>query len=148
MRNTPLCRGSPSHPPLVQSAEDVARVPLTLSNATVPSGSSALTIGDVAKVVEDHGPPISEGLVTAGRGLLLIVEKHPEGNTLELTRKIDAALATLKPAMPGIEVDATIFRPAGFIERALRNLGEAMGLGCALGSRCCFCFSGISGRRS
>jgi CzcA family heavy metal efflux pump len=121
------------HPPLVQNAADVARVPLTLASTTTPQPSgSALTIGDVAEVVENHGPPIGEGLVTAGQGLLLIVEKHPEGNTLELTRKIDAALATLAPALPDIELDATIFRPAGFIERALRNLGEAMGIGCAL----------------
>ena len=72
---------------------------------------------------------IGDALVTRGGGLLLIVEKQPEGNTLEITHAIDAALAELAPALPGVEADATIFRPAGFIERALANLGGAMGIG-------------------
>ena len=32
-------------------------------------------------------------------GLLLIVEKHQGGNTLEVTRGVEAALAELKPAL-------------------------------------------------
>ncbi|MDB4974449.1 MAG: heavy metal efflux pump [Myxococcaceae bacterium] len=135
----PTQRLSVIHPALVQSAAELAQVPLVLttpanlaSDRVASAGASALTIGDVAEVVEDHAPPIGEGLVTRGPGLLLIVEKHPGGNSLALTRQIDAALAALAPALPGIELDATIFRPASFIERALSNLGEAMGLGCAL----------------
>jgi hypothetical protein len=37
-----------------------------------------------------------------------------------------------RPALEGIDVDSTIFRPATFVEQSLRNLTRAMGLGCVL----------------
>jgi CzcA family heavy metal efflux pump len=114
------------HAPLASTAGELAAVPLAFAPGRT------LTLGDVADVVEDHPAAIGDAVVTGGVGILLIVEKHPEGNTLEVTRRVDEALAALAPALPGVDVDATIFRPAGFIERALANLGEAMAIGCAL----------------
>ena len=38
----------------------------------------------------------------------------------------------MKPALKGVDVDPTIFRPASFIERSLDNLAQAMWLGAAL----------------
>ena len=112
--------------PLVRTAEDVAGLPLS----TV--GRGAVALGDVAEVVESHAVPIGDALVTKGGGILLIVEKQPGASTLEVTAAVDKALERLRPALAGVEVDPTIFRPAGFIERALHNLSEAMGLGCGL----------------
>ncbi len=114
------------HVPLVRNAQELAQIPIGGAART------SLTIGDVSDVVEGSPAPIGQGIVTQGEGLLLIVEKHPSGNTLEVTHAVDAALKALAPALPGVEVDATIFRPASFIERALHNLAEAMGIGCAL----------------
>lgn len=116
-----------THPPLVRDASDLARVPLQGVGT-----NQALTLGQVADVVEGPPPAIGAGLVTQGPGLLLIVEKQRDGNTLEITRQVDAALAALAPGLPGIDVDATIFRPASFIERALHNLREALNIGCVL----------------
>ncbi len=65
-------------------------------------------------------------------GLMLIVEKTPEGNTLEVTRKLEEALELLKPAMPDVVVDTHLFRPATFIEVAIGNLTKALLVGCAL----------------
>ncbi len=113
------------HAPVARTASELARVPL-------PAFGRALTLGDLTRVVEGSPAPIGDGVVTGGTGLLLIVEKHPDGNTLEVTAEVDRALRELAPALPHVDVDATIFRPAGFIERALGNLGEAMGVGCLL----------------
>jgi CzcA family heavy metal efflux pump len=113
------------HAPMVRDAAELARVPL----GTV--GRGMLTIGDLAEVVESHALPIGDALVTQGTGVLLIVEKQPGASTLTVTDQVEAALARLKPALHGVEVDSTIFRPAGFIVRALQNLGQAMGIGCA-----------------
>lgn len=113
------------HTPMVRDAEELARVPL----ATV--GRGTLSIGDVAEVRESHAVPIGDALVTRGIGVLLIVEKQPGASTLDVTAGIDAALERLRPGLSEVEIDATIFRPASFIERALRNLGHAMGIGCA-----------------
>lgn len=112
--------------PTVQSADDLARIPLTTL------GRGTLTLGDVAEVGESHAVPIGDALVTRGAGVLLIVEKQPGASTLDVTRAVDQALVRLRPGLSDVEIDATIFRPASFIERALNNLGQAMGLGCAL----------------
>ncbi|HKN90127.1 MAG TPA: efflux RND transporter permease subunit, partial [Acidimicrobiia bacterium] len=56
----------------------------------------------------------------------------PWANTLDVTKGVEQALADLKPGLAGITVDPTIFRPAGFIEKALHNLGRALLLGSVL----------------
>ncbi len=91
-----------------------------------------LCIGDVAKVEIGSPPPIGDAIINDKPGLLLIVEKQPEGNSLEVTQHVEAALDALRPGLEGIEIDSTIFRPATFIERALGNLTQALLVGCAL----------------
>ena len=63
---------------------------------------------------------------------MLIVEKLPWANTLEVTNGVDETLEQLRPGMVGIDVDATIFRPATFIEMAIENLTSALFLGSLL----------------
>ena len=65
-------------------------------------------------------------------GLLLIVEKQLGANTLQVTREVERALETLKPALGDLQVDPTIFRPATFIEMSLSNLNRALLIGCVL----------------
>jgi CzcA family heavy metal efflux pump len=101
----------------------------SLADSSVVIGESAVPISQLAEVVEGYPAPIGDGVVTNGVGLLLIVEKQPGANTLDVTRGIEAALAELAPSMPGVEIDSTIFRPASFIERALDNLSHALALG-------------------
>ena len=95
-------------------------------------GGAPLLLGDVAQVVEGYPPPIGDAVINDGPGLLLIVEKQPTGNTLEVTRAVESALRDLSPALPDVDLDPTIFRPVTFIEQSLHNLSEAMGLGCIL----------------
>src|SRR5437588_5899390 len=63
---------------------------------------------------------------------MLIVEKLPWANTLDVTRGVELALKDLQPGLSGVQVDPTIFRPADFIERALHNLSRALLLGSLL----------------
>ena len=83
----------------------------------------------MADVVEDHQPLIGDAVINDGPGLMLIVEKFPWANTLDVTRGVEAALEELRPGLEGIEIDATIFRPATFIEIALENLTRALLIG-------------------
>ena len=83
-----------------------------------------LRLGDVAEVKIGFPPPIGDAVINDGEGLLLIVEKQPTGNTLEVTRKVEKALEDLKPGLKGVDIDPTIFRPATFIERSLENLSR------------------------
>ncbi|WP_116809828.1 efflux RND transporter permease subunit [Steroidobacter cummioxidans] len=110
----------------LETPEDLARTVVKLS------GGSPIRLGDVATITEGHGAPIGNAIINDRPGIMLIVEKQQGGNTLDVTRGIEQALAELKPALTDIEVDSTIFRPATFIERSLHNLVEAMVIGCLL----------------
>jgi CzcA family heavy metal efflux pump len=95
-------------------------------------GGAPLRLGDVADVQEGHPPPIGDAIINDVPGLLLIVEKQPTGNTLDVTRNVEAALEEMKPGLKDVHLDSTIFRPATFIEMSLENLGWAMAIGCVL----------------
>lgn len=95
-------------------------------------GAAPLRLKDVAEVSLGHPIPIGDAVINDGPGLLLIVEKQPWGNTLAVTRQVEAALEALKPGLHGVDVDPTIFRPATFIERSLANLSHALLVGCLL----------------
>jgi len=124
--DTPNQRVAVTHLGTVSQAEDLKRVPVAFR------GGAPLLLGDVAEVVEGHPAPIGDAVINDGPGLLLIVEKQPTGNTLEVTRQVESALEALKPGLADVEVDSTIFRPATFIEMSLDNLRHALLWGCLL----------------
>jgi CzcA family heavy metal efflux pump len=97
--------------------------------AVAEKDGRTVRLQDVANVVEDHQPLIGDAVINDGPGLMLIVEKLPWGNTLDITRGVEQAMADLAPGLSGIEVDTTIFRPATFVEMSIENLGLAMLLG-------------------
>jgi CzcA family heavy metal efflux pump len=89
-----------------------------------------LRLSEVARVVEGNQPLAGDAVINDGPGLMLIVEKLPWANTLDVTRGVEQALRELQPGLQGIDMDPTIFRPASFIETALHNLTNALLLGC------------------
>ena len=100
--------------------------------AQVPVEGTSLLLRDVAEVVEDHQPLIGDAVINDSPNLLLVVEKLPGVNTLEVTRGVEAALAALRPGMAGIDFDASLFRPATFIEMAIANLTRTLVIGAVL----------------
>src|SRR5579872_895597 len=70
----------------VRTAEDVADSVVDFRNG------APLRLRDVADIVEDHPAPIGDAVINNGPGLLLIVEKQPWGNTLDVTHNIQKAL--------------------------------------------------------
>jgi CzcA family heavy metal efflux pump len=124
--DTPNQRIPVRHATHLTSAEDLER------SIVAFEGGVPLRLGDVAEVVEGSPAPIGNAVINDGPGLLLIVEMQPWGNTLDVTRGVDAALAALAPGLQGVDIDPTIFRPATFIETALENLRRALLVGCGL----------------
>jgi Cu/Ag efflux pump CusA len=111
--------------PLVRKYDDVtpdalANVPLAVRNG------KQLLLKDVAEVVIDHQPMVGDAIINDGPGLLLIVEKFPWGNTLQVSREVEKALDALRPGLPDVDIDTTIFRPATFIEMSVDNLTTAL----------------------
>jgi CzcA family heavy metal efflux pump len=128
--DTPNQRLGIRHVLPIVNAEDLAQV--TVDGAKPLANGKALKVGDVAKVVEDHQPLIGDAVFGEGPGLLLVVEKFPGANTLEVTKGVEDALAAMGPGLNGIEVNASLFRPASFVETALDNLGTAALIGALL----------------
>jgi CzcA family heavy metal efflux pump len=114
--------------PIITSA-DLAHVPI---NDRTKSDGTALRISDVAHLTEGTWPMIGDAVINDGPGLLLIVEKFPWGNTLEVTKGVEAAIDEMRPGLLDIDIDTTIFRPATFVEVALDNLINSLLIGAGL----------------
>jgi CzcA family heavy metal efflux pump len=119
--DTPNQRVSVWHVLPISSADELGEVTV--------EGTEGLLLKDVAQVVEDHQPLIGDAVINDSPNLLLVIEKLPGVNTLEVTRDVNTALAALQPGLPGVEFDASIFRPATFLEMAMANINKALLLG-------------------
>ncbi len=103
----------------------------TLATVSV-EGHPGVLLGDVSNVVEDHQLLIGDGIVGERNGLMLVVEKFPDANTLEVTKGVEAALQELAPGLGDLRIDATVYRPATFVESAVSNLLLTVSIGIAL----------------
>jgi Cu/Ag efflux pump CusA len=132
--DTPNQRLGIQHMLPIKTADDLAQVPLSTDDIGGENpGDQLLRIGDVATVVEDHQPLIGDNISSDGDGdLLVVIEKFPDANTLEVTQGVEAALAALAPGLTGIQVDTSVYRPASSMETAIDNLGAALLLGAFL----------------
>ena len=110
----------------IRTPQQLAAVPVE----GTPAGS--LRLGDVATVVEDHQPLIGDALLDGAHGLYLVIDKTPGANTLEVSKGVEDAMAELAPGLSGITVDTSVYRPAGYLQSALGNLGLAGLLGLLL----------------
>lgn len=124
--DTPTQRLALRHAQSVDTPEKLADTIVAFRNNT------PTRLGDVAEVKVGSPPPIGDAIINDVPGILLIVEKQPWANTLEVTKGVEAAMEELRPAMDGVNFDTTIFRPATFIERALENLTHSLVIGCVL----------------
>lgn len=124
--DTPNLRLPVNQLALITTAEDLARTVVEFRNG------APIRLGDVAEVKIGHPPLIGDAVINDGDGILLIVEKQPWGNTLDVTTGVEKVLEDMKPALPGVIIDSTIFRPATFIQLSIDHLTEALWLGCLL----------------
>jgi CzcA family heavy metal efflux pump len=115
----------------VLSPEELATVPIGQFDRRVKR-LDAPRLSDVAEVKWGTRPVIGDAVINGQPGLMLIVEKLPWANTLDVTRGVEAALEALRPGLPGIEIDAKIFRPATFIEMSMHNLTISLIVGALL----------------
>jgi Cu/Ag efflux pump CusA len=117
--DTPNQRLGVQHLLPISTPEDLAQVRL--------QESKNLTLGDVSTVVEDHQPLIGDAVVGGGGdGLLFMIEKLPEANTLAVTRGVEDAIREMSPGFTGLEFDTSVYRPASYIEHAGDNIRMAL----------------------
>jgi CzcA family heavy metal efflux pump len=110
----------------IQTAEDLAKVPIEREDGRV------IRLADLGRVVEDYIPLWGDAAINQRPGIMLIVQKLPRANTLEVTKGVEKAIEEMEPGMPGVQFDTDLFRPATFVDMAIDNLLEAMLLGILL----------------
>jgi CzcA family heavy metal efflux pump len=110
----------------IQDPRDLAQVPIERENG------EPIRLGDLGNVIEDSQGLWGDAAINQGPGLMLIVQKLPRANTLEVTKGVEKAIEELKPGMPGVAFDTDLFRPATFVDMAIENLMTALLLGILL----------------
>jgi len=134
--DTPNQRLTVQHILPITSPEELAQVPI--ENSAGPgagdggAGEDQVHLSDVADVVEGHQLLIGDAVINKGPSLLLVIEKLPEANTLEVTEAVEEELAALGPGLSGIEFDTTVYRPATSIESGIDDLTIAVIIGLVL----------------
>lgn len=107
--------------------------PKDLAQVPISDAPGKPTLGSVASIVESHQPLIGAGLTGKGTGLVLMVQKLPSASVPGVTKGIEAALDDLRPALRGVTIDTSFFKPASYVEDALHSLALALMIAAALG---------------
>src|SRR3954454_22822937 len=107
--DTPNQRIAVRHRSAIETTSDLRNTVVAFRNG------APLRLGELAEVKVGFPPPIGDAIIDDVPGLLLIVEKQPQGNTLDVTRNVEKALTGLDLGKKGVKVDPPIFRPATFI---------------------------------
>ena len=113
----------------IHSPDDLARV--AIQGAQTPAGQQ-LTLGDVATVVQDHQPLIGDAVVEDAPGLVLVVEKFPNADPIQVSKDVQEALDALQPGLTGIKVDSALFRPADYVQTSMVDVALALLIALAL----------------
>lgn len=92
----------------------VGSVPVTLENiAEIKVGAKAPKLGTASHQAKD--------------AVLMTVTKQPATSTLDLTEKLDAAVADLKPSLPAdVQIASDIFRQQRFIDSSIDNIRKSL----------------------
>jgi CzcA family heavy metal efflux pump len=103
------------------SLEDLGKTVVKVGN-NVP-----VTIADVAQIKIGASIKIGDGSLRGNPAVILTVMKQPNTNTLELTNRIDEAIADLGKSIPAdVHIDTKIFRQADFINASISNIQKTL----------------------
>ena len=113
--------------PLRQLARADSIAALRRAAVPLPSGDM-VRLGEVADVDLAGAPRRGSASFDGRDAVVLSVQKVPGGNTPELTKALDAALADFGRTVAdrGIEVHANAYRQADFIAASIRGGGEVV----------------------
>src|SRR5262249_8176810 len=112
----------------VRTAAELGRTALT------SVGGTPVLLQDVARVVAGAEPKFGDALIDGTPGVALQVYKQYDADTLDVTRRVEAELARLRPLFTsrGVAYHPALFRQASFIEHAVGNVTSSLLLGAAL----------------
>ncbi|MCX7410490.1 MAG: efflux RND transporter permease subunit [Planctomycetales bacterium] len=111
----------------LESAADIEAVPVAVREGVT------LPLGHVATVAVGAADKVGSTRINGKPGVLLVIHKQPDFNTLTVTTSVQHALDELRASLPdGVELHPALFRQATFIERAISNLRNSILVGIVL----------------
>ena len=117
---------------IIFRSEGQAVTPAEVGRTVVTtSGAASVVLSDVATSPTRRSPRSAARRSWAGPASSSVISAQFGANTQEVTERVEEALATLglRSQAQGIELDATLFRPATFIDVATRSVRDALLLG-------------------
>lgn len=117
------------------NADGQVATPEKMAGVVLRSGNgAAIRLGDVAHVAWGSAPDVGAASIMGKPGVMVMMESQYGTNTLAVTRGIEKTLAGIEPALirEGVDVTSNVFRPANFIDAAVRHLRNALLLGAVL----------------
>jgi CzcA family heavy metal efflux pump len=109
--------------------------PVRLKDVALVVEGSEPKFGDAAIYVRDAAQPEDEGRPTDPEpGVVLIVHKQLDSDTMEVTRAVEEQLQGMESDLKeqGITYHPRLFRQASFIEHALGNVAQSLVIGAIL----------------
>ncbi len=111
----------------IEHPADLAAVPVAFRDGI------SLPLGHVADVRIGAADGVGSSTINGLPGVMLVVHKQPDFNTLTVTASVQSALEELKTTLPSdVTLHPLLFRQAAFIERAIGNLSQSLLVGCGL----------------
>ena len=117
---------------IVLQTQGQALTPEQLGETVVNQrGAETVRLRDVARVVVGAQPKFGDAQLQGEPGVFIALLSQYGANTLEVTRAVERALDEMEPGFKaqGIVVQRGLFRPASFIESAVRNISHSLLLG-------------------
>lgn len=95
---------------------------------------AVLRLRDLATIAEAGAPRFGDGLVNGEPGIVTVVSAQLGANTKVVATDVEQALEAIRPALErdGLRMQPDVFRPASFIDLALRNITTSLALGAVL----------------
>lgn len=99
-----------------------------LGNTFIKSANGKpIRISDIAEVKIGGAPKMGYASGNAKPAIIISISKQPNGNTLDVTQRIEKNLLELKKTLPAdVKLDTKIFRQADFIETSVNNVQNAL----------------------
>ena len=105
----------------VRNISEFADAVITARNGT------PILVGNVAEIMKGVQVMRGDASINGSPGVIMMVQKQPGQDTIQLTEAIVAALEDLRRTLPpGVELNDDLFRQGHFIETSIVNVEEAI----------------------